>query len=371
MVVEMPEEMKAPPQPTIKPLQGILIDASTSEAGWSKYGSFMKCPHLYSMKEHLRAQDNAPSLIMGSLGHLIQAHHRAIKAIEEWGEVWIGCDPKNAITFGQAPTDNGNLLLKQRLLLTVPEAVDSWCERNPSGWQFKHTMMNVFNKWRMKPDPIDAGSQPIAIETQIRLEIGLDAEGRKSLFVKRDEVSLALATIELPEYEPLLLNKPGHKKHGQPIMLSRRLDLAVIRNCARVIVDHKHTSMLNPEMAQDEYAIDGGFQAFDVIGTRLWGDDFGGTQLNLIERRSPFRVETPFVRRCDNVVNNMARRMYDGAHALAELQLQTARGERKYNEWPDRVNEAGPCKTKYGKCLLFEGCITGDYSRYADDPSCA
>lgn len=351
------------PEHKVDPLTGILIDASTSEEGWSSYGSFRKCPHLYSMSKRYKLHNTAGPLVMGTMGHLLQAHHRAIQVMEDGEEVWIGTNVKDGLLFGHKTSANGSLkLCDPGVILSPTAALDAWCARNPAGYQYRSNMLSVFERWLRGPDKVGIGSTALAIETPITMELGTDKEGFRSLFIKYDDVAKDIGTEPEIEYEPILLNMPGHPKHGLPIRVTRRADLIVERRGAFVIVDHKHTSMVNVAMAEDEYAVDGGFQLFDAIGIRLWGSRAEKVQLNLIERRAPYSVEAPFVRRTGNVIDNMARRIYDIAHEKAALELQTMRGERLFDEWPDRVNETGPCKGKYGKCMLFEWCITGDHN---------
>lgn len=61
----------------------ILIDAGRSSRGWSRIGSFFRCPQLFAYQNRLDMQlIPAGALTRGSMGHVLQAHQHAI-----WGHV--------------------------------------------------------------------------------------------------------------------------------------------------------------------------------------------------------------------------------------------------------------------------------------------
>lgn len=62
-------------------MRKILIDAGRSSRGWSRIGTFSRCPQLFAYGQRLNlTMIPAHALTRGSMGHILQAHQHAI-----WG----------------------------------------------------------------------------------------------------------------------------------------------------------------------------------------------------------------------------------------------------------------------------------------------
>lgn len=137
---------------------------------------------------------------------------------------------------------------------------------------------------------------------------------------------------------------------------TQRFDL-VARNAAGqvVIADHK-TTALATAVAASRYTLSGQFLGMATFGRHLWGKDFGGVLINLIELKdgSPawFRrvmVEpAPHALRLFPLTVKHAR---DRVAALDEAGIDPW-------EWPKALSET-VCTSAYGNCEWYENCRWG------------
>lgn len=350
-------------------VRGLMIDAGMSERGWSHYSRVQVCERKLFLNRERKPETTQAGLIRGSIGHLLQAHHRVIEGFDEDSEddditILCGANPNDikSLSLEHLALDTETLCLRDASVLSDPEtALDQWIERNPNGRPFRNEMMRVFNAWKARPDPIARNTQTIAVETQIILDLGINTKnGEFGLFVRPNAIARHLATIELPEYEPVCVDAPGTIDHGNPIYVTRRMDHIVSKGSGRIIVDHKHTVAVDPKDANGKYAIDGGFQIFQIIGQRLWGGNFLGNQLNLISTRE-YRVEIPMVTHAPGAMSTMPLTIQRLANRRSYLESLYAEGKASAMDMDNKMNETGPCAgMKYGKCVFFHCCLTNN-----------
>ena len=67
----------------------VLIDAGRSSFGWSRIGTFSRCPQLFAYGQRLNLEMiPAHALTRGSMGHILQAHQHAIWGAATAAGVW-------------------------------------------------------------------------------------------------------------------------------------------------------------------------------------------------------------------------------------------------------------------------------------------
>jgi hypothetical protein len=346
-----------------------MIDAGMSKRGWSHYSRIQVCERKLFLNRERKPETTQAGLLRGSIGHLLQAHHRVIEGFDADNEdeditILCGANPSDieALDLQHLALDSETLCLRDASILSDPEtALDQWIERNPNGRPYRNEMMRVYNAWKLRPDPIARDTQTIAVETQIVLDLGRNKKtGEYGLYVRPNAVAQHLATIDLPEYEPVCVDAPGTLYHGEPIYVTRRMDHIVSKGSGRIIVDHKHTVKVDPSTANGVYAIDGGFQLFEIIGQRLWGGNFLGNQLNLISTRA-YQVETPMVTRAPGAMSTMPITIERLANRSSILETLYDEGKMSAMDMDNKMNETGPCAgMKYGKCVFFHCCLTNN-----------
>ena len=308
----------------------VLIDASRSSRGWSRIGTFIKCPFKFALDQRLGIRlIPAAALTKGSLGHLLQAHQHAI-----WGAEQGGCWVDN-----EWVDDPDTLMLPE-------QAAIEWCRRNPEGVQYLQPMLEVFDDYMMR---YPKAPKVLAVEHEISGVLGTKphAETGEPVFglwleYLYDEVNHTMSVDE--DITPTLLNCPGHPDHDKPIRLTRRIDLTTEERGGAVIWDHKHTSKVDPARADDAYAMDGGFTAFRILGRQRWRN-FSGLGLQLISNRKPYRVARPMIPETPHKDINFARMIYAYEHQVAQMDMMFPDAW----DWPMAMNET-VCMGRYGMC---------------------
>ena len=121
------------------------------------------------------------------------------------------------------------------------------------------------------------------------------------------------------------------------------------------IWDHKHQARVSVGRSVDAYAIDGGFAAFRIMGRQVYGRQFGGLILNLIQTQGPWRVARPTVPPTPHRDNHFAELLWKAEHHLAQTECQTQDPWR----WPKAMHETA-CFGRYGRCSGLDLCFYGD-----------
>tara|TARA_R110002095_G_scaffold75275_1_gene64180 strand:+ start:37 stop:690 length:654 start_codon:yes stop_codon:yes gene_type:complete len=154
---------------------------------------------------------------------------------------------------------------------------------------------------------------------------------------------------------PTALNCPGHPDSGAALVLTRRLDMVTKERGGRTFIwDHKHQARVQANKSVDGYAIDGGFAAFRIMGKQMYGSDFGGLGLNLIQTQKPWRVARPMVPATPHRDAHYAEMLWREEHRLARLELDSP----TFWDWPKVQHEAS-CIGRYGPCPGMKFCFYG------------
>lgn len=322
----------------------VLIDAGKSSRGWSRIGNYFKCPQLfaYQYRKDLMADENGhfpdvgppiSALTKGSIGHTLQAHQHAI---------WGARLPEGVVVDTMVVRDPS-------LFMDPEDAAAAWCDKY-GGHEHLENMIEVFRRYVAKyPEP---PGDVIAVEAPVTAVIGVKA-GAWGLWVAEERGGgwYALDGVEI-DVTPLAA--PGHPDHGTAITLTRRIDLVTRDRAGRYYVwDHKHQANVNANSSATGYAIDGGFAAFRIMGQQLYGEQFGGVWLNLVQSMSPYRVARVAVPATPHRDAQFARQLWMAEHAIAQLDLTTDPWE-----WPKAQNELS-CYGRYGACSALNLCAAG------------
>lgn len=138
---------------------------------------------------------------------------------------------------------------------------------------------------------------------------------------------------------------------------TQRFDLVVREPDGKVwIYDHKSTGRLGPAVAE-RYTLSGQFLGMASFGRALWGDEFGGVKLNLLQLADEKKMAA------------FSRQLPDPAPAaLKQFPLTVLHARKRIagldqsgiepKDWPMVLSEQ-VCLTSYGHCEFFDRCRFG------------
>ena len=324
----------------------LLIDAGRSSRGWSRIGTFFRCPQLFAYGERLNLEMiPADALTRGSMGHVMQAHLHATYGAKQGGcwvdDKWVD-DPD--------------------MLMTPQEAVQAYCDAN-GGHEFIDRMIETFENY-IYQFPESPG-RILSVEHQVTAVLG-EKEGVWGLWVVHPEdqdFAPDVAKVRACDdgiIRPSPLNVPGHPDHGHAVSLTRRMDMSTRDKAGRAYVwDHKHQAQVRPGRSVDAYAIVGGCAAFRIMGRQLYGKSFGGVTHNLIQTTPPWRVARPAVPPTPHRDMHFAEMLWRAEHQLARLDLEAT----DHWSWPKVQNES-TCVGRYGSCAGIKLCFYVEARKY-------
>lgn len=307
----------------------ILLDSGQSEEGWSKDATFMRCPFLFALKHPIGVQDNTEPTTRGTIGHIGQAQMMAR---------WM-CD------------QNG----WNRDTYYAPEpAMQLWCDQNAHGRPWLDQMIEVHRRY-VAQFPTPPG-RILAVEHPVTLVFGTRPDAGWGLWLVdgqdyaawRPGASIPWAPNKQVLVQPALLDLPGHPKHGLPVRITKRMDLALREPDGREwIWDHKFVFDAT-KYRERSYRMDGQFAVNRLIGSQWFGDRFGGVRLNLIQSSDPWKHARPIVKETP---------FRDGkfAHHLWYKRMERYRYERDLSPWDwPMTQEEQTCTGRYGACIGLE-----------------
>jgi hypothetical protein len=321
----------------------ILIDAGKSRRGWSRIGTYFKCPQLFAYQNRLNLQlIPADALTRGSMGHVMQAHQHAIWGCEQGG-----------VLAGDSYVEDASTLY------TPEESVHEWVRVNGEGEEHIPRMIETFRRYiATYPEP---PGRIVSVEYPITAVLGNKGNQWGLWVVHPEDVNYdprakSIRACDGSTIQPTPLNCPGHPDHGAAIELTRRIDMATQDRAGRVYIwDHKHQARVQPGKSVDGYAIDGGFSAFRIMGRQLWPDTFGGVALNLIQTTDPWKVARPMVPATPHRDGHFAEMLWYAEHALARLDVD----QPNHWAWPKAQHET-TCVGRYGACAGIKMCFYGE-----------
>lgn len=337
----------------------ILIDAGRSETGWSRIGNAFKCRQLFAWSQVAGIQlIPGDGLTRGSMGHTMAAHGYA-----RWG-CWQG-----GVVVDDAVLTEADL----GRLMDPEEAVEAWVAVNGRGTQF---LPRVMDSWRahVRSNPTPPG-RVLGIEVPLEATLGwgsVDGQpARWGLWLTSAPPAL-LAPDRMPVVDVTPLDCPGHPRHGQPLRITRRIDMIWQRADGAVFGrDHKFMSSVDTGAAATAYGMDGGFrsqamllaQTFPASGsTALAGPHMGfrGVEAHLIGTRSPWITAAVVIPRSGFRESRFAQNLWDIEHDVARLELETLEGVRGVDAWPVADHDT-VCTDRYNRCGAYSSglCTNG------------
>lgn len=161
----------------------------------------------------------------------------------------------------------------------------------------------------------------------------------------------ALENLEILHVEEIFHSEIGGYKFTQ------RFDLVAREPSGKVVIfDHKTTGRIDASVPQ-RYVLSGQFLGMANFGRSIWGDDFGGVRLNLIE--VPFDGKSfDFKRVAPDPAPNALRLFPITVKAARDRIAELDASGIDLWEWPKALSEQ-TCITAYGKCDAFELCRWG------------
>lgn len=315
-----------------------LLDAGRSLRGWSRIGTMASCAQRFAYQEILGIpMVSAEALTCGSMGHILQAHDLAIQGAADGGV-----------------TVNGVWLTDPTLLLQPIPAMEEWAAKN-GGTRYVGAMADMWRRYRAGSS--NQHGRVLAVEQEVVSVVAqddADPAGRLAVAWRYDMTSADPRdwTFWDRDGNELVLHR---LTNSEPIVLTRRWDAAIQEYDGLCYVwDHKHTAaQVKPERAASAYAVDGGFVALTIQGQDVFGPLYGGTRLNIVQRRSPFIVARPLIGGHNHMIEQFPETLRDLEQRRLDL---SSRDPWRY---PKAASESGACDSVYGQCPAMDLCLHG------------
>jgi hypothetical protein len=279
------------------------------------------------------------------MGHILQAHQHAIWGAPSDEGVWVD------ETWHDDPA----------VFLDPEEAVEMWCDTN-GGHEHLERMLETFRRYMSKhPEP---PGNVIKVEYPVTAVLGTKDNQWGLWVVHAEDTGFNRRAAKVKAWDggviiPSPLNCPGHPDSGAALTLTRRLDMVTKERGGRTFIwDHKHQARVQANKNVDGYAIDGGFAAFRIMGKQMYGSDFGGLGLNLIQTQAPWRVARPMVPATPHRDNHFAEMIWRDEHRLARLEVDSP----SFWDWP-KVQHETSCIGRYGACPGIKFCFYGEAAK--------
>lgn len=169
---------------------------------------------------------------------------------------------------------------------------------------------------------------------------------------------LAAEHVFAIDYGPLDL--PGHPDHGEPIVYAPRTDLADFAEARGEVWFTDYKSASSPSKRTVEaYRIDWQFVMLERIRQLHYPGRPGGVMLHIIESVPPYGTELHNVTPTRHLLDRVDRRYVELRIRIAQLELETLRGDRTAYEWPTATQETVCVGGRYGTCKAYDLCYRG------------
>ena len=321
----------------------ILINTGRSTSGWSFWGPAFSCDFLWYLINVQGEQFiSADALTQGSMGHTILAHYYAR----------LGCEQGGFMYEGEMVTDPDHFLSPE-------EGLRAWVAEEERGGReaahFLASTLDVFRRYRQREPYVS--DRVVGVEMEIKLTLGRNQRGEFGLWL--DDLLDEPELLDCPGLEEPVAGVPA-LQHGKPIVVTKRFDLVMnhSQDQRTYITDHKITGGSVSKTRAQQYAMDGQFAVNRIAGRQLYGDNFGGVVLNLVQRREPFAVSRQHVPATPWRDAQFPRQIYVKANLLAQQLVLHRTGQSGPGDWEMTQSELA-CYHRYGKCGAFDICQYG------------
>ncbi len=334
---------------------GVLIDAGKSRKGFSYYGSYRQCAYKFRLAREF-TEPSSPPLLIGTLGHLVQAHYHARNGIAALGECLVN---------GKSYTDENHFM---RPL----DALDAFCSMNDEYQPHYDLVREAFSEYARNPPRSLA--TPIEVETEL-----VGAVGRKKgvfgYWLLREDVwdeldadcGKTLPAADGSSIEVTKIGVRGHPKETHPIYLSRRLDLVTQNSMKDVtVIDHKHKQNIFDK--GNGYVADMGFTAIWELSFQKWSEYLTGLEIHAIgvNSKNIGKVRTKSLSYSKVRAKGLPHFLLRTAREIATLERDEAAGRIDRTGWPPlgSLEVGGNCvsiyKDKQGwTCPFAYHCLDG------------
>ena len=334
---------------------GILIDAGKSRRGFSYYGSYRQCAYKFRLAREY-ATPNAAPLLIGTLGHLVQAHYHSINGIKARGTCRV----------------NGVDYTDPDIFMNPYDAMDAFCSMNEEYQPYYSLVRDAFTGYVANPPRRLA--TPLEVETELVGVVGRK-NGTFGYWLVREDVWDELDTDcgkTLPAHdgssiEVTKLGVKGHPKEHHPIYLSRRLDLVTQNRLDDVeVIDHKHKQNIFDK--GNGYVADMGFTAIWELSFQKWGDYLTGVSIHAIgvNEKNVGKVRTKSLTYSKVRARGLPHFLLRTAREIGTLERDEAAGFIDKTGWPPlgSLEVGGNCvsiyKDKEGwTCPFAYHCMDG------------
>jgi len=120
------------------------------------------------------------------------------------------------------------------------------------------------------------------------------------------------------------------------------------------VCDHKTTGRIQPSQKKF-YSISGQLAGYAYLGRQLYGQDFGGMQLNMVQHTAPCKFMRIPLPPAPNLIARFPQIVNDAETRIRELR----ESGRTPDNWPMAANEL-TCYSRYGACNYLDRCRWGE-----------
>lgn len=371
----------------------ILINTSRSARGFSRIGSFLRCPTLFALKEEARLRrmavqwklkeaeragaalalvpsvDTALSdtawenledpagpepdrsaLIKGTLIGLGIGHW-----IAKLGAMQGGIVLPDAVApagkYGDRTTvpraEPATLVTDPQVILHPEDAMELWCQLNPAGEDFLGVAVNCVRGYSARYIEDVERFRFLAVELEFRTDLGVLG-----------------GAVHGPGSASYGFQLDGHPEYGEMQFYTARIDYVASPASGGIVgpgaqvyfLDTKTAGRLTKKQAV-YYSTHGQFTGHRVLGAEAFGPRFGNALLNLVET-SGESFDRPPLDPSPGWTSAFKKRIFMAEHYRAWLEMQTMKGDLGIYEWPATLHELG-CYHRYGPCEARSRCLWG------------
>ena len=209
----------------------------------------MKCGILYALQrlaghapfdDGQRINFDMTAADEGSLGHIFQAHHHARFGAEDPAGVLVGVDDPGGKVW-PAPVVH---VKNSDDLLDPFEAARAWCKKTEK-WALLPKMEACFKDYVQRyPEP---DGRVHGVEWPVTLVLGEHPTRGWGLWLATGPEVVDgpipatgwVHAVDGAEIDTDVLDMPGHPRHGEPIIVTRRIDAVIEKHGRYYIIDHK------------------------------------------------------------------------------------------------------------------------------------
>ena len=265
----------------------------------------------------------------GSMLHTAAAHYYARAGAAQ---------PRGVIVNGAVYTDPS-------AFYSPGDAIEMWAEKHGAR---RENLIRVQDVWTAYE--LHAASRPtqvFAVETEISGILVGDPSRPELLLCGTEHTDKGITAV-IPSNYPSPIVPEG----GEPVLISRRIDLVRGSERGTTVVDHKFHARANVKGMQIEYRMVGGFMAMRILAEQALPRYTGRVVLNAVGTLPPYSIRDVPLKNTPSADLNFPLSLLEAARLRARF-IGTP-----VDDWPSALNSSA-CGGRYGGCSYADICAYG------------